>query len=57
MADRLYAETKHEGATVDVLRAAFQICDKCKTGSKSGHFSEKVFEFEEFTGTDSIPLA
>ena len=53
MADRLYAETKNEGAAVDILRAAFQICDQCKTGSNAGHFSEKVFEFEEFTGDDS----
>lgn len=47
MADRLFAETQHEGAATHVIRAAFQICDSCKTSSSSGHFSEKVFEFEE----------
>jgi len=50
VADRLFAETQHEGAATHVIRAAFQICDSCKTSSSSGHFSEKVFEFEELAG-------
>ena len=51
VADRLFSETKKEGAATDIMRAAFQICPYCKNASSShrGHFSEQVFDFEEFT--------
>lgn len=51
VADRLYSETHNEEAATDIMRAAFLICPYCKNASSShrGHFSERVFEFEEFT--------
>jgi hypothetical protein len=52
MADRLFAETQNENAAIDIFRAALQICPNCKTGSVSGHLSERVFEFEEFAGAE-----
>lgn len=51
MADRVYIETQIEGAAVDIMRAAFQICPYCKNSTfhHKGQFSERVFEFEDFT--------
>lgn len=49
VADRLFAETQSEGAALNIIRAAFQVCDTCKTTTSPGHFSEKIFEFEDFT--------
>lgn len=51
MADRVYIETQNQGAVIDIMRAAFQICPYCKNSSfhHKGQFSESVFEFEDFT--------
>ena len=51
MSDRVYLETQIQGAAIDIMRAAFQICPNCKNSSyhHTGQYSQSVFEFEEFT--------